>query len=345
MLHDCSEIDDNVSLRVEDAAVLDVIDRTYTFARIIGQGLNGIVYLMGRGREFIAMKVGPRDADVESEIRISCALNALQKETGIFPRTYGWLSCAEFPKFMESSHLYPDRPLWGTLFFYIFYEYVPLKWNDEGMWFSDVDCRTLYFIIIHGLAVVRRELGFFHRDIHGGNILLQILAKGDQIHLQNATNGYSFVLKNIRLVPKIIDYGLAVMKTDDNDKRGLSPSDIQALTKEFEKKLRTNGTEESYTNFREFQKSNLYRRAENSLPNDYMALEELLLDSYFDIPEIERAQKPKKPKLLERCLICSSPAQKMWNNASGLKFCDEICAAKTETISTFLPGKKNKNPN
>jgi hypothetical protein len=142
------------------------------------------------------------------------------------------------------------------------------------------------------------------------------------------------------LVPKIIDYGLAVIKTDDEKKHNLSPSDVQALTREFEKKLRTNGTEESYTNFREFQKSNLYQRAEKSRSSDYIALEELLLDSYFDIHEIERAQKPKKPKLLERCLICCSPAQKMWNNASGLKFCDEICAAKTETISTFLPGKK-----
>lgn len=97
-LHRCTELTQD-AITVNDQQVLNVISKEFTFIKYLGSGRVGHAFLLTFGpKEQMVMKIMPCNKEAENEIRTSCLMNSIQDQTGIFPMTYGWLSCSAFPE-------------------------------------------------------------------------------------------------------------------------------------------------------------------------------------------------------------------------------------------------------
>ena len=330
-LHECHELTQE-TITVNDPTVLKTITDEFQLLKYLGSGQSGHVYLMARTpEEQMAMKVMPCSSSSEQEIRTSCLLNSIRSETGIFAYTYGWLSCANFP-----SHLLPyiiegKAPKPNTDHIFMFSEYVPFAWNDPSFRYTDTDFRIMVFLLLHGIYIGRRELEFFHHDIHEGNIMLRNIFHTEVVKVK--TIDVEFEISGARFVPK-----LYAKPESTNNKNRFKVSDLQLLAEEFFRVMVAQKNLDARRAFLKFKNGMQFEEACKESASNYQVVNQLLNHEYFNIPEIKRLDREpegKKLKFVERCIMCTTPA-KMIYQGTDLTFCGKRCAAKSQRIASLL---------
>lgn len=332
-LHQCFELKEETITKY-DKDVLAFITKEYKLLKHLGSGKFGHVFLLSRGKdEEIAMKIMPCNSTSESEIRTACLLNNIRTDTGIFTHTFGWLSCSEFPKhFFE--YIEPDkRPDPDLTFIYMFSEFVPYAWNDKSFYYSDKDYRILFFLLLHGIYVARKELHFFHHDIHDGNIMLRSIFHTETVAVKTSLLEYE--ISGARFVPKLIDYGEANAKPISTVNKG-KVSDLKMLSMEFFRMMTEQDNREARRAFLKLTNPIDFENACKTDASNYEVIEHMLNHSYFDIPEIKRIDRPeKRNKTTNRCISCTTAANVEFEN-TGLHFCSRTCARKSQRIVSLI---------
>lgn len=331
-IHSCSELQDE-AITVSDQNVLNFIATEFKFMKYLGSGRLGHVFLFSRGKdEQITMKVMPCSKASEDEIRTACVLNSVQPLTGIFTHAFGWLSCSTFPPTLVDYIAPEKRPDSMVEHIYLFSEYVPFAWNDPNFRFSDTDFRTMFFLLLHGIYIARREMDFFHHDIYDGNILLREVMASESVHVQ--TTDVEFRVTGMRFVPKLIDYSESKTKPlSTSSKSRYKFSDLKMLADEFLRKMEEQKDRDARRAFLKFTNSMEFEDACKQDASNSVVVDELLNNAYFAIPEIIRVDRPeKKLKPINRCFVCTTPAPYYFDTTKW-NFCSDSCARKMSSIS------------
>jgi hypothetical protein len=332
-IHACNDLPSETIIK-HDQKSLDIISNDFTLVKYLASGRIGHAFLLARGKELMVMKIIPCDSDAEKEIRTSCLLNKLQVETGIFPMTYGWLSCSTFPenfaKHVE-KHKLPDQK---QLFIYMFSQYVSLPWNNVNNAYSDTDYRIIMFLLLHGISVGRKHFDFFHQDIADGNIMIEFVDKTECITVLSDKETYE--ITGTTFLPRLIDFGETKLRPESN-KYKRRVSDVRTLSDEVFRMISAKKDLEARRPFLKFIAHEDFERALVAEPSNYEIIQNLLRHPYFDIPQIKRVNRPeKKLKATERCVSCASEAVQFFQG-TPLFICESsFCVKKMAKVSCYM---------
>ncbi len=292
---------------------LDRITNSYVFKRTLGAGVTGITVNVARGNHNLAIKIVRKKQDAVDEIQTQCKINELRKQSPVFGETYGWTMCDEIPETWLSY-------MRGKFGFAIDLEnaankkkgnfvFIAMEMNSNGfddIVYSEEDLICIFFLLIHGLAVARRRYpGFRHRDIHSGNIMIQLVPlmglTWQEAPVVDVVVGeqHRVEITNLQRIPRIIDFGFTRFEKNlppppgeedwnPNDESSTSAFgdvrndlvNIGDIIVDTYARMRLDDT-----NLREFRQSPLFTDAKYT--TDYPPLEKLLLHhDYFKIPNI-----------------------------------------------------------
>jgi len=323
LLHPCTETPSPDTPSGE--ACIGALASKYVFSGMLGSGEQGIVIEVIHKQHVMAVKIVPLDEFGIDEVQIQCMLNALQKKTGIFSRAYGWQVCNEIPRQWKEHVVAPFEESGPLLF--IFMEKTIKAWNDVHLKASEY--KAVLFLLLHGLYIARKELGFDHDDINTANVMLQPKEMGHSVNV--AVGNVYFTVNNGRFVPKLIDYGMATTKytheeeEEDNDSDDLfgggpTPStDVSSLEYLLEDKIQ----------LAPFFNSFEFMEAKESSKHDYKAIETLLLMDFF------KEYRTDKENVQFRCSVCLTDAKLQWEN--GFTFCSKECGVYWgQSIGNFI---------
>lgn len=332
-IHRCEELPSE-AITKHDQNSLEIISRDFSIVQYLGSGRVGAAFLLARKEEYMVMKIIPCNADSEKEIRISCLLNDLQAETGIFPLAYGWLSCSTFPpgfaNYIPKSKL-PDQ---DSLYIYLFSQYVPSKWNDAINWYNDEDYRILLFLLLHGISIGRKHFDFFHQDIAEGNIMLQNVIQKEVITVK--TDKEEYEISGARFFPRLIDFGETKIRPESN-KYKRRVSDIRTLSAEFFRMITAQKNHDARRPFLKFIAHDDFEKAMVAEPSNYQIIQDLLRHPYFDIPQIKRTDRPEKRiKPTERCVSCASEAVQFFQGTPLFMCESSFCVRKMAKVSCYM---------
>lgn len=182
------------------------------------------------------------DPDVEGEIQVGYTLTSLLKDkTPIFNATYGYiLSTPELP-----PNVIPMKPTLSPTHHLV---YVFLEQSDFSFDKLSDNPKTnqdFYFEVLIGLYFARQALKFSHRDIQTDNLMFQQLP-APTTRKYNLDRGLVIEITS-DIVPKVIDFGQAVMDVDYQDgvddeeyKQFWDLSDVRELSLVFRNRKGTN---------------------------------------------------------------------------------------------------------
>lgn len=344
-IHDCSELPEPANFK-QDVDCLEKIDSLFVPIKWAGKGSSAMVlYLMKRAPdiEFLVVKITRLIFD--DELHIACELNQLADATSLFPHTYGWLICDKIPQRWisilsdkQKSHYLMTSPSKGNLFMFVFLQKVQTIWKKIPQ-IVESRYRVTLFLILHGLYVANKRIGFIHRDIHAENIMMEP-------HTQNTLNvRYGQVDAEVRtaFTPRLIDYGESVT-TRHTANEGRRMSDIYYLEEMFLTRLEDDAeiydkAAEELKEFKIFRMSSEWSEASESYNEvGSNVIIPLLNHSYFDVPEIQRHKvKRRAIEVINRCFVCCSTQPKYMIEQTQKKyFCNKKCYDRIGGICQFI---------
>jgi len=304
----------------------------FQFYGVLGAGVSGVVVKAGRDDKIFAIKCIPEDDDTENEIFTTCEINNLQEKTPIFNKIHGYVRLKHLPKiyFMGIFKLYPLL----THARILIVQEMNTGHLDDIQWFHEKELKVVWFILLHGIMIARKYLGYFyHRDIHIKNVMLKPFSSA-LLRLEED----KFELKGVRFIPKLIDFGQSYTKSwqhkdtsqdlvefVDNKGNVYPPrNDIKRLylliKSEYER------SEFSTKRLEDFAKSAMYDAAILSKPHEFNEILNLLHNPFFaDIVEITTFLKI--PKECPSCTICGNIDVKYQSTSNKLhKICgNRVC--------------------
>jgi len=294
-------------------------------------------------------------AVAKRELAISCEINKLRKKySSVFVTTLGYLLCSNVPKswmdkLSKNNDNYEKR---FTEYLLIFMRKPPHSFlgKVEGDYYQfDLGkySLSLFFLLLHGIYIGRKRLGFVHGDIASRNILF------DDIHVDKeeeenwipvrVENVNYLVLFHPGIVPKIIDFGTA--STKQNYRRDTNRNDLSSLIKTLGERTDISNQEwyQTMTEPNIWKNPDFEAREEyNNLPvmedewqelSDFLQTGRIFQDSEF----IKVVESNKNARLVESCVFCHQEADLMFPGTNEHRFCNSYCAEKIEDMADFLP--------
>lgn len=284
----------------------------------LGEGQNGIVLLVDgsiEGRRVVKITYSKRFKD---EAKLMEKLHVLKPDTQAFIAVFGWYERSGLlpewremlPQFRQDGSRLDWEKYDREKLVYIFMEHsnfrmaYPNPSAPAGVVFwehiSLEQSKKIMFILLHGLYVARKKLGFSHNDIHDGQI---VLFKRDPKVPVVLEKGYT--VKECRYMPKFIDFGASTLGGNK------SSDDVGQLVATFHRLY----SQEDLMDTLEFD------AAAGSDPNDYKVVKELMDSSYFD----EFKSDQKREKSISLCIGCLNPATSVIED-TNFHVCSEFCA-------------------
>jgi len=304
MIHPCSTLPTVDA--VSETEYCERIAESYPFTELLGRGEVGVAFEVMHDFQPMVVKATPLTQEGIDEVKAQCLLNSLSDKTGIFARAFGWIVCDAMPKAWDMVDYEVEEE--GQKYLFIFMEKTQKSWLTpkklkKKMKMTDAQLKHILYLLIHGLYVARKEIGFSHDDLHSGNLMLQVVP------------GKS----GTRFVPKLIDFGFALIG-EDSEPEEQSEDDmfgsagVEASTDMGQIVHLFDGV------FAGFFDSEEYWEARASGRNDYKTLKRLLKMDFFK----EEATKENTLK----CAVCAhNVARYQWRGmAPEYKFCSEPCA-------------------
>lgn len=280
---------------------LDTMEREYSFIKRLGKGFYGTTFeVSNEDNRLLAVKVAPLNGTSILDVSVACKINSIKDQTGVFVITYGWLLCHNVPegwrRFIEIDDEAPNL--------FIVMELGLGTWADHPTFqLSKDEIDKILFLILHGLYVAHRDFNFWHNDLHDENILL---AAGHPHSIIEVTVGdVAFEIKGLRLIPKIIDFGLAEVSAHD-----------ASYTDLFNLRL-------SFSGHPIFKIENY--KSIISTPN---GLEVLVMHPLFAKFRVQRSRAVES-----RCVVCSNVATA---RNKSFKFCGERCFKSIEHVRKYI---------
>lgn len=298
---------------------MEQLAQRFAFVKMLGKGEQGVVFEVIHEQQKMVVKVVEMGVEGINEIETQCTLNDLDAKTGIFTHAFGWQVCSAMPAawadFVTFDHT--ERLL------FIFMEKTMETWASVPL--KPTEEKAILFLLLHGLMVARRDAGGFqHDDIHKENVMLQPIDFTRVVYLDG---GYT-VGPRLRFVPKLIDYGYAMIgyESDDDDSMfgndsdeegdGTPTTDLGSIQFLFQGR------------FEAFFNSPQFTTARQSTLKDHQAIQQLLDMPFFQ----EYQDKENKPTI--RCSVCSAsqsrPTQTYWQwrgRDPSLAFCSDACGS------------------
>jgi hypothetical protein len=252
--------------------------------RQLGTGISSVVVKYGD----IALKILPFDKWAMEETTLMLKIAFLSQYCVIFGEFHGWFVCSKIPDgWIDEYGFATDLQCWikkRKHLIVLGLEYT--RFSVFDFTYTGRDLKYILFILLHGIGVARRLVpNFRHRDIHSGNILIQ---KHDELELLPLTLscGTIFKLKDVKYIPKLIDFGEAKMDNPDEDHELYEPfrdvdgrlfeprSDVFRISLVIMQMITGDQRE-----FEEFFASPEYTRA--CAQDDYLSIEKLLKSPFF----------------------------------------------------------------
>lgn len=322
-MHPCSELPKGIL--PQDSNILDIIkDRYAVSIAFLGKGAFGNVIALDdikiKGRPSVAVKIlqyGSKSMttnelsmkDAKKELEIGCLLNNLNSSA--FVNTYGWLISTKIP---DPWIPYINQEVYNNpkSYLFLFMEQSSYEFKSKSLHFDRQGYLTILFLLLHGLYITMRELGFKHVDIHNGNIMIDKTSE-KSISVEIRSQLYQIELPN-HYLPKFIDFGLSTLNSDRKTRSGVD-SDVfylfQTIIRRAEKRDPTVDLEDLKV-FEDF---------------DDNEIEDLLLDPIF---YSIRTRTTKRVD--QKCSMCGAEAKFKWNVNDRFVFCNLLCANKVSGI-------------
>lgn len=322
LMHPCSDLPQGILL--EDINTLDIIENRYAVSlSFLGKGAFGNVLSLDdiqiKGKPSIAVKIIQYESKsmttnelsmklAKKELENGCLLNNLK--TFAFINTYGWLISSKIPTVWIP---YINQEVYQNpkSYLFLFMEQSNYEFDSESLHFDREGYLRILFLLLYGLYVAIRELGFKHADIHDGNIMI------DKTFEQSLTVEIDFQAFQIDLpnhyIPKFIDFGLS--SVEDRKNRESVDSDMFYLFQTVINRARKYDPMvnlEDIANFDDF---------------DDGSIEYILLDPIFD-----PIRKKVNVKADRKCSMCGADAKVKWNVNNQYVFCNLFCANKVNGI-------------
>lgn len=328
-MHPCSELPQGIL--PEDGNILNIIkDRYAVSISFLGKGAFGNVIALDDikmdGKPSVAVKILQYESksmttnnlsmkEAKRELEIGCILNSLN--SFVFINTYGWLISSKIP---EPWIPYINQEVYQNpkSYLFLFMEQSNYEFKSDSLHFDREGYLRILFLLLHGLYVAIRELGFKHTDIHNGNIMI------DKTSEKNVTVDIDFQSFQIDLpnhyVPKFIDFGLSTLENRKN-REGVD-SDMFYLFQTVINRARKYDPTVDLQDIESFDDF------------DDGSIEYILLDPIFD-----SIRKRVNRKISQKCSMCGADAKVKWNLNNRYVFCNLFCANKINGIIDLVDNK------
>jgi serine/threonine protein kinase len=309
-LNPCSVLPSTESVVNEEC--LTKMSQYYAFGKRLGSGLHALTISVVRENHQVAIKMLRKNYEAVKEIHILCKINEVRFYTPILGETYGWAMCHAIPgdwlkyikdNFGNAQYLKNHKKD---------YVFIAMEMNShrlEELEYTEEDLIMMFFLLLHGIAVMRSGFPFFrHRDIHPGNVMIKLITPSGLIwHTLADTNVYinnkfHVTLKHLQRIPRLIDFGEARFRKepeplDDEtqwnneffDDRGIQyfrRNDLYRIghwiIKFMYKKM-----DIDQSRLLNFLEGGDFYRAANAETNNYELIEKCLEHDYFKIPNIQ----------------------------------------------------------
>ena len=185
------------------------------------------------------------------------------------------------------------------------------------------EVKAIFLVLLHGLWVAKRELGFSHEDLNTENIML-IRRDARKGHLVLVDT--NITIENMYWYPKIIDFGLSKTKDVSSGKDLIDIKSIfMGLWKnEFETILSDKSYERATNNYK-------------SIPDIWASFRKWF-ETKEDDQQLKITFSPSEERI-NTCYLCSNPAKLKYNNTvDKYTFCGERCI--NSSFKKWLPLKK-----
>jgi hypothetical protein len=314
-----------------------------------------------------AAKIMALSEDSLRDLVIACQLNALRNYTPLFIHTFGWFLLNGIPSdWRDKIEDYPDSFEKDTLLCQVM-DKEGKSFASSNAVFSELEFKSILFVLLHGIQMARQTLAFVHGDLTGRQVLLAV-AKTEQLTLNTDTQ--VMVIAHGRFLPKLIDFGMSYTaihaepnedsysgsETSSDDlfggQRGTivqiqATNDVTSIVSLIHSRMRAQiGNRHSrkvqFTGAmlrifeRTFLDSAQYAAAKLAPATDSLCIERLLLESgYFNDIIKTRQSKPMVQKIT-RCMACGALATKQWEGTE-LTFCGTRCSTHWQPIGRIVP--------
>lgn len=338
--HPCDELPRHPKYIIPDNDCLTTIVSRYILdpRLYLGHGMYGHVFrlLDSETDSGLAVKVlpyeDPNDQNVAyGELRVACELNDLKDETSAFQTTFGWLVCNEMPSGWIDRIPQNNALRCVDQFIFIFMEAMNDPFTSKQYRFTKDQLLTLFWASLHGLAIARLRLGFYHNDIHSGNVMFSIIGPHNNV----ATYGVSStrrvkVIFDQNVVVKFIDFGNSCV-----DAIGCytKHNDVLTLMRVFQERARidnidgelfdNNAVDAFFQHYKHTDSSSLFRFLWEYEP-------------FKHVWTLKRKRIKKKQLATEKCIFCINEANVKWEGTT-LWFCSNRCASRVGCIADVLP--------
>jgi hypothetical protein len=331
------ELDNECLEYMDDRYMLDPED-------VIGRGKYGIVFNLQSRRgnnQKLAVKLLPFDDDSDAntafgELSVACKLNNIRSETPAFQRTFGWIVCDNMPKeWRKRIPLELGALRDSGKVIYIIMQRMEHTFLYDGYKLRRRGLLGMFWICVHGLLVARRKLGFYHNDIHDGNLMFVVLgARSKTTPTLTLYDDTHVRIKLSRtLYVKFIDYGNSSMRGVRGDTR----NDILMLMGLFDRRA---------TTVDELAPNELFGGDYADVWNEYFEAGGETTDNiahflatYNGFLGNKRIQYTydRDTTDVTGCVMCAGTGEWAWGHKRGIAFCSEFCAYKVRGISAILP--------
>lgn len=151
MLQSCTEVPTLTSIPTNINCLSDIANR-FIIAYVIGKGVFGVVIKVSvaqneNNTQVYAVKISKLDQDAITDVRISCKINSLYLETGVFLRTYGWLICKGLSSQWTNSYIedYPQHIIGHKeSLLYVFMDLADEEFENQRIKFSSSEIYVVY---------------------------------------------------------------------------------------------------------------------------------------------------------------------------------------------------------
>lgn len=296
-------------------------------------GLFGVVFILeDNENKKVTVKIQRYDDMSLQELRIACLLNKLAPLTRIFTRTRGWTVCSQLPKkwnilIKQQAKNDPQlTPLMYDMqnekviksFVYMNTNRSTLVKKKDSLTLQEV--KAIFLVLLHGLWIAKRELGFSHEDLNTGNLML-IRVDGSKADLTLAQT--NITIRNMYWFPQIIDFGTS--------KTNVSPKDMLDLKEIFMGLWKDD--------FKTLLSDKVYERA----TNNYKSIPDIWAHfrKWFEQNDEDEDLNISFTSSMEKgicCVCCNGNANLEYTNTvDKYTFCGEKCSSEYDSFKQWLP--------
>lgn len=360
-------LDDPLRARPVDGA-LEALESSYNLIGVLGAGNFGVVLKLSDSEKgaHLAVKISAVEHALPT-LEVTSKLRRVVDATAVFVPTLAWTVADGIPRDwadrirlvhpVQLEHLQRN----GLLVF-VFMALAPYEFTDIVL--LPYEYRALFFLLLQGLYVARKEIAFEHHDLHARNIMLHDVKKTSTLSVQ--VGGPVFRVTGINFVPRVIDFDFAEFGPEQEQEPAsseqqanaprytelrpgkLQPIPVPELVRVLNAFIQHTKAKSSdlYVEFLDLRRDPMWIAAVAESRFEYKALVRFLLHHPFLEPVRERAGHPAgnfnvNARLgdsvdLHRCVRCGVDTIRHWENTS-IYFCDQACSKTMPGFAAMAP--------